>query len=72
MTHVDAGTIVALRDEPTQDAPGYAHVRTCAACAAALSDVTARAALIGEALAALDTPLEAQDRVLLLCAISGG
>lgn len=56
--HVDAGTIVTLRDEPTPDAPAYAHVGACGACTAALSDATARAALIAEALGALDRPVD--------------
>jgi len=58
MTHVDAGTIAALRDELTPDAPAYAHVRTCSACVAALAEASARAAHIADGLAALDVPVD--------------
>jgi hypothetical protein len=55
---LDAGTLASLRDDPTPDAPAYAHLRACPACAASLSDATARAAVVSEALAALDAPLD--------------
>lgn len=58
MTHVDAGTIAALRDELAPDAPGRAHLRTCSACAAALAEASARAAFIADTLTALDMPVD--------------
>jgi hypothetical protein len=58
MTHVDAGTIAALRDELAPDAPAYAHLSACSVCAAALTEARARATFIAEGLAALDVPMD--------------
>jgi hypothetical protein len=57
--HVDEGTLLLLRDEAPPDAPARAHVRDCRSCSAALADATSRAALLSEALAALDFPVDA-------------
>lgn len=56
--HVDAGTLVGLRDGLAPDALTGAHLRACAACAGALTEASQRAALVSEALATLDAPLD--------------
>jgi hypothetical protein len=58
MTHVDAGTIAALRDELGPGAPEYAHLRVCSACVAALAEASSRATFVAESLAALDMPVD--------------
>lgn len=58
MTHLDEGTIVALRDDLPTNAPAYSHVRACPSCAAALADATSRSTSIADALATLDAPFD--------------
>lgn len=58
MTHVDEGTIVALRDELPTNAPAYAHLRACPSCVAALAEATSRSTSIADALATLDAPID--------------
>ncbi len=58
MTHLDEGTIVALRDELPRNAPARAHLRVCPSCEAALADATSRSTSVAEALATLDAPID--------------
>jgi len=62
VSHLDEGTLVAVRDGALVDADANEHLSDCAACRAALTEAEARAEEITAALAtldALDAPVEA-------------
>ena len=54
MTHLDEGTILALRDRGLVDADAREHVDECATCAAALTAAQERADAVAFALRSLD------------------
>lgn len=58
MTHLEEGTIVAIRDGQLVDADAKAHVGTCAQCASALDGARRRAELVSSALSLLDAPVD--------------
>ena len=58
MTHLDEGTLVALRDGDEAEARVTKHLSACARCADTLADARDRSAVIAEALAALDDPVD--------------
>jgi hypothetical protein len=66
MTHLDEGTIVAIRDGALVVGDARAHVESCPQCARALDEARRRAAAIEQALAGPVEPLEmdrAKERV---------
>jgi hypothetical protein len=58
MTHLDEGTLVALRDAGPADEPTSGHLRDCPACADRLVEVTARGVAIAEVLTIFDEPVD--------------
>jgi hypothetical protein len=58
MTHLDEGTLVALRDAGPADEPTSGHLRDCPTCTDRLDEATARAVAVAEALASLDEPVD--------------
>jgi hypothetical protein len=58
MTHLDEGSLVALRDSDEADAHVTEHLRACARCDDALASARERSAVIAEALAVLDDPID--------------
>lgn len=58
MRHLDAATIVAVRDGEPVDGGTRAHLDECATCSAALSAAHTRREAIARTLTALDRPIE--------------
>ncbi|MGE0157881.1 MAG: hypothetical protein AB7T31_00640 [Gemmatimonadales bacterium] len=56
--HLDEGRIVTLRDERSPEAWDTAHLDACMVCTAELDDARTRAAVVAEALSALDAPVD--------------
>lgn len=58
MTHLDEGTLLAVRDGGSTSDAVRAHLESCAACRTALAAARARAEAIESTLTALDRPVE--------------
>jgi hypothetical protein len=58
MTHLDEGTLVAVRDGDPYAALPSAHVEECARCAEELEASRSRSRMIAEVLASLDEPVD--------------
>ncbi len=54
MTHLDEGTLLAIRDRALVDADAHEHLDECAVCSEALADTRARADVVARSLRALD------------------
>lgn len=54
MTHLDEGTILAIRDRGLVDADAHEHLDQCASCASALAAAQERAEAVARSLRALD------------------
>jgi len=58
MSHIDEGTIVALRDGSLVTDDASEHLSECPRCRTTLDDARRRAELIAESLSALDGPID--------------
>jgi hypothetical protein len=54
MTHLEAGTLVAIRDGALVDGEAIGHLHTCVTCQQSLEAARERSAVIADALASLD------------------
>ena len=58
MSHLDEGTILALRDDGPSAASAYAHLDDCSVCVTELADAKHRYTMVSDALSTLDGPVE--------------
>lgn len=54
MTHLDEGTLLAIRDRALVSADAHEHLDGCAVCSEAMADAKARADVVARSLRALD------------------
>lgn len=60
MTHLDEGTILAVRDEAWEAEDAFQHLSACTPCSGELAQARARAAQVAEALSVLDDDVEVE------------
>lgn len=58
MSHLDGGTVVAIRDGALVDTDAEEHLGDCSQCQSLLSDALRRSELIGASLAEMDTTID--------------
>lgn len=60
MTHLDEGTILALRDGALVTGDAREHIASCGRCAGALGEAGRRADAVAQALATIDRPVDVE------------
>jgi len=58
MTHLDEGTILAIRDAVSVDASAHEHLHDCSVCLGVLEETRGRSAMLTDTLAELDEPTD--------------